>query len=314
MANSYALETHLASGTTTVCRCWAVDRKDGETYGFTDHDTDLEFDGLIFSADSGLTANALEQSTGLSVDNTEALGALSSAAVTEGDIQAGRFDGAAVRSWLVNWANVSERVLQFNGTFGEITRAEGGFRAELRGLTEALNQPQGRVYQPSCSAILGGAGCGFNTNALGYSTEVNVESIEDGKEFSFANLTGFDDRWFESGRVVVLSGAAQGLVGVVKNDRLSAKGRRIELWESLRAQIVTGDQIRIEAGCDRRMDTCRFKFDNFLNFQGFPHIPGEDWLTSYPQSSDLNEGGSLTGGDYGSLHDIIFDNGSGGDT
>ncbi|MFT6426340.1 MAG: hypothetical protein ACJAYH_002126 [Celeribacter sp.] len=57
-----------------------------------------------------------------------------------------------------------------------------------------------------------------------------------------------------------------------------------------------------------------FKFDNFLNFQGFPHIPGEDWLTSYPQSSDLNEGGSLTGGDYGSLHDIIFDNGSGGDT
>ena len=295
MANSYALETHLATGTTTVCRCWSVVRKDGETYGFTDHDTDLVFDGLTFCADTGLTANALEQSTGLSVDNTEALGVLSSAAVSEIDIQAGRFDGAAVTSWLVNWANLSERVLQFNGTFGEITRAVGGFRAELRGLTEALNQPQGRVYQSSCSAVLGGAGCGFDTTALGYSTEVRVEGIEDAKEFSFANLTGFDDRWFENGKVVVLTGAAAGLVGVVKNDRLSADGRSIELWESLRAQIVTGDQIRIEAGCDRRMGTCRLKFDNFLNFQGFPHIPGESWLTSYPVSSDLNEGGSLNG-------------------
>lgn len=299
MADVYALETHLSSGTTTVCRCWAVIRNDGEVYGFTDHDTDLEFDGVIFAADTGLTASALEQSTGLSVDNSDALGALSSAAVTESDIQAGRFDGAVVKSWLVNWADVTERVLQFNGTFGEITRAVGGFRAELRGLTEALNQPQGRVYQSSCSAVLGGTGCGFNLGGLGYSTEVNVETIEDAKVFSFVDLNGFDDRWFENGKVVVLSGAAQGLVGVVKNDRLSQSGRVIELWESLRADIAPGDLIRFEAGCDRRADTCRLKFNNFLNFQGFPYIPGEDWLTSYPVSSDLNEGGSLSGSGQG---------------
>lgn len=300
MSNSEALEAHLASGTTTVCRCWAVTRKDGETYGFTDHDTDLEFDGTAFAADTGLTANALEQSTGLSVDNTEALGALSSVALTETDIQAGRFDGAAVSSWLVNWTNVAERVLQFCGTFGEITRAAGGFRAELRGLTEHLNQPQGRVYQSSCSAVLGDAGCGFDTSALGYNVEVLVEVLEDAKLFSFAGMTEFDDRWFENGRVVVLNGAAKGLVGAIKNDRLSEDGRSIELWQALRADIKSGDQIRIEAGCDRRAETCRLKFDNFLNFQGFPHVPGEDWLTSYPASSDLNEGGSLYGnGDGG---------------
>jgi len=295
MADNFALGAHLASKTTTVCRCWAVVRKDGKTYGFTDHDTNLAFEQITFGADTGMTANALEQSTGLSVDNTEALGALSSAAVTESDIQAGRFDGASVRSWLVNWANVDERVLQFNGTFGEITRAVGGFRAELRGLTEALNQPQGRVYQSGCSAVLGDAACGFDANQLGYSTEITVETVEDTKVFSFANLAEFDDRWFERGKLVVLSGAAQGLVGVIKNDRLSDDGRRIELWESLRAELALGDQIRIEAGCDRRAKTCRLKFDNFENFQGFPHIPGEDWLTSYPVSSDLNEGGSLYG-------------------
>ena len=291
----YALKNHLESGTTTVCRCWAVIRKDGQTYGFTDHDTDLEFEGLVFGADSGLTANALEQSTGLSVDNTEALGALSSAAVTEADIQAGRFDGAAVKSWLVNWANVVERVVQFNGSFGEITRSAGGFRAELRGLTEALNQPQGRVYQSGCSAVLGSSACGFDVNTLGYHAEITVKSITDGKLFSFEAVEGFDDRWFENGRLIVKSGSAFGLFGMIKNDRLTADGRTIELWESLRGQVAVGDQIRLEAGCNRRASTCRLKFDNFLNFQGFPHIPGEDWLTSYPVSSGPNTGGSLFG-------------------
>ncbi|WP_460273371.1 DUF2163 domain-containing protein [Celeribacter sp. ULVN23_4] len=295
MAFSEELQTHLASGVTTLCRAWALVRKDGATFGFTDHDNDLSFEGVTFKADTGLTANALEQSTGLAVDNTEALGALSAAAVTEEDIRAGRFDGAHVRSWLVNWADVSQRALLFQGSFGEITRVAGGFRAELRGLTEALNQPQGRIYQSGCSAVLGGSGCQFNTLQAGYFTEVAVESVEKGKIFTFADLTGFDDRWFERGRLTVVSGAAEGLIGIVKSDRLSGDGRRIELWEELRAEIAVGDMLRIEAGCDKRAETCRLKFDNFLNFRGFPHIPGDDWLASYPVSSGKNDGGSLMG-------------------
>ena len=68
------LLTHLATGTTTTCRAWAVTRGDGVTLGFTDHDRDLSFDGITFRADTGLSAQAIEQSTGLSVDNTEAIG------------------------------------------------------------------------------------------------------------------------------------------------------------------------------------------------------------------------------------------------
>ena len=78
-----------------------------------------------FLASTGLTARALQQTTGLSVDNTEALGALSDASVSEADLLAGRFDGAEVRAWLVNWASVEDRVLQFRGTFGEVSRAGG---------------------------------------------------------------------------------------------------------------------------------------------------------------------------------------------
>ena len=100
-----ALQAHLQSGLTTTCRCWAITRSDAQVYGFTDHDMELRFDGLVFKASTGLTAAAIEQATGLSIDNTEAMGALSDASVREEDIEAGRFDGAEVRAWLVNWAD-----------------------------------------------------------------------------------------------------------------------------------------------------------------------------------------------------------------
>lgn len=292
MALSESLAAHLASGATTVCRCWALVRADGQVFGFTDHDTDLAFEGIVFRADTGLTARALQQTTGLSVDNTEALGALSDASLTEEDILAGRYDGAEVRAWLVNWARVEDRMLQFRGTVGEVTRAGGAFQAELRGLTEALNQPQGRVYQKPCAAILGDGACRFDLTQPGYATERAVEVVEEGRVFRFSAFAGFDDRWFERGRFAVLSGRAAGLVGVVKNDRAGAADRRIELWEAIALPVGPGDMVRIEAGCDKRAETCRLKFRNFLNFRGFPDIPGEDWLMSYPVRSGTNTGGS----------------------
>jgi uncharacterized phage protein (TIGR02218 family) len=290
-----SLEAHLAAGVTTVCRCWLVERRDGMRLGFTDHDRDLAFEGVLFRAGTGLSARALSQTTGLAIDNAEAMGALSDAAVTEADIAAGRFDGAAVTAWLVNWADVAERALEFRGAIGEVVRAGGAFRAELRGLAELLGQPRGRVFQRPCSALLGDAACGVDLAAAGYRAERAVEGVEDGRLFRWAAFAGFDDRWFEAGRFTVLTGAAAGLVAAVKGDRLSAAGRVVELWEGLRAPVRPGDVVRLEAGCDKRPDTCRLKFGNFVNFRGFPHIPGEDWLTAYPVAAGRNDGGSLAG-------------------
>lgn len=286
------LYDHLALGVTTVARAWMVRRRDGEIYGFTDHDADLSFDGLLFRASSGMTARVLQQTTGLSVDNSEALGALSDASVTEEDLLAGRFDGAEVRSWLVNWADVGIRVELFRGSFGEITRAAGQFRAELRGQTDKLNQPQGRVYHRACSAILGDAACGVNVGRTEFMVDAALERVAD-VSLRFVGLTGFAPGWFQRGRLVVQSGSAAGLIGVIKADRQEGSRRLIELWAGLGVDLAAGDVVRLEAGCDKMAETCRVKFDNFLNFRGFPHIPGDDWLATYPNSAESKDGGSL---------------------
>ena len=287
-----SISDHLKTGLTTLCRCWAVTRRDGRVFGFTDHDRDLSFDGLEFKADTGLTASALQQVTGLAVDNSEAVGALSDASVTEADIAAGRFDDAKISYWLVNWQNLEEREVQFAGSLGEIKRADGAFFAELRGVSEALNKPLGRVYQKPCSAVLGDKACGVNLVDPEVSATVSVESVEDGRIFRFGSLVDYDERWFERGKLTLTSGEASGLGGMIKNDRSEDGVRIIELWEEIRIAISIGDQVVLNAGCDKRSTTCAAKFSNLLNFRGFPHIPGEDWLMAYPSEGGANDGGS----------------------
>lgn len=286
------LQAHLEGGLTTLCRAWAIERADGTVHGFTDHDRELAFDGVVFRADTGLSAMALQQGTGLSVDNTEAVGALSDAAISEADILAGRFDGAEVRAWLVNWQEVGQRHLLFRGTIGEMRRIDGAFEAELRGLSEALNRPFGRVYQSPCTAVLGDGGCKFDLTTPGYVWEGPVLAVDETATVTVNTDGAFEPDWFRRGRMDVLSGAAKGLYGAIKRDAPVTTGQQIELWEPLRAQIAPGDVIRLTAGCDKRAETCRFKFNNLLNYQGFPDVPEDDWLMVNPAKSGSTEGGS----------------------
>jgi len=276
MVPSEEFQAHLDGGTTTLAYCWALTRRDGTVLGFTDHDRDIAFEGVTFRADTGLSARALQQTTGLAIDNSEAVGALSAAAVTEADIRAGRYDGAEVVAWVVNWAEPAQRLRLFRGTLGEITRAAGAFTAELVGLSEALNRPQGRVYQAPCAAVLGDADCGVDLSDPAYSGTGIVLADEAQKRLRISGLDGFAPGWFQRGRLVVESGEAAGLSGVIKADSVSEGLRNVELWQSLRAEIAPGDEVRLEAGCDKRPETCREKFSNMLNFRGFPSIPGDD--------------------------------------
>lgn len=269
---------------TTTARAWMVRRADGMVLGFTDHDAVLAFDGIRFRPDHGMSARALVQATGLSVDNSEAEGALSDDAITERDVLAGRWDGAEVKMWEVDWTDVSARRLVFAGSLGEIARSQGAFRAELRGLSEPLNTARGRVFHPRCSARLGDGRCKMALASEIFTAQAVIAEVEDGRILRFAGFPAYEAGWFERGSLLVLGGEAEGLRGTVKNDTaLPNGGREIELWQGLGIAPVSGDRVQLVAGCDKRAATCRDKFNNFLNFRGFPHLPSEDWIMA-PQA------------------------------
>jgi len=282
----------LKTGASTTCYAWLIVRKDGRTFGFTDHDSDLEFEEMIFKANSGFVAGAIQFTSGMSVDNTEVSGALTDEGLTELDLSAGRFDGAMVTTWLVNWADVAQRVIRFRGSFGEIQRSAGAFKVELRGLSEALNQQKGRVYQPNCAAVLGDHECRFDLSKAEFSLEARILSIGDGATYQIESHPNLPQQWFERGRATILTGRAEGVIGMVKFDREIVGSRQITLWVNFDLAPQIGDRIKLEAGCDKLANTCRSKFSNFLNFRGFPDIPGTDWVASYPVANQRNDGGS----------------------
>ena len=74
----------------------------------------------------------------------------------------------------------------------------------------------------------------------------------------------------------------------------------IELWQPFAHAILPGDAFTVTAGCDKQFATCQAKFDNAVNFRGFPHIPGNDFVTAIARPGDpANDGGKLAGGGGG---------------
>jgi len=293
MPNRDILQARLASGAANLARCWKIARRDGVVFGFTDHDNDLTFEGVRFMAGSGLEAHAVERSTGLSTDNSQVVGALQSSVINEADILAGRYDEAQVTQWLVDWSDPDIRILQFSGSLGEIRQGNGAFEAELRGVGEALNRPLGRAYLRSCDLDLGDAKCGVGLEGEGFQAVGIVAEIVSPSEYLWSTSEDFAEDWFSSGVLRWESGANTGTELRVLRDTIEGGSRRLRVWQSPAAELRPGDRFRLFVGCDKSHRSCHAKFGNLLNFRGFPHMPGDDWVTAYPRSGQKLDGSAV---------------------
>ncbi|WP_423068488.1 DUF2163 domain-containing protein [Devosia sp. CN2-171] len=286
---------HIASGTTTLATCWRIERADGLVLGFTDHDVALSFGGTDYLPAHGLDGGERTGKLGASIDTSEVVGVLHSDAIDEDDILLGRFDGAEVTTWRVNWRDTGQRMLVSRTTIGEIVREDGVFRAELRSGQHTINEPKGRVYQALCDAELGDARCGVDLEAPAFRGEATVVGVRDRFRVAVSGIGGFETGWFGFGMAAWGAGKREGLRDrVVMHERLGGVdvlgfGSAVGDW------VIEGDALVLTAGCDRRFATCRERFGNAVNFRGFPHIPGNDFVLRYPKSGSELNGQKLVG-------------------
>lgn len=290
-----ALQVKLDSGVTTLAHCWKLTRRDGIVQGFTDHDDDIEADGVTYRAGTGFTSSEAASRFDLSVHGAEVAGALSDDALNESDLAAGRYDAAGVETWLVDWSDVSLRVLMARSTLGEVKREGQAFSAELRGLADQLSQQSGRLFTARCSADLGDARCKFDLVATGLQGEGRVGSIESTSTIMVVGLDTFAEGTFSGGKLMWSSGVNSGLSVEIKEHRMVSGHARLSLWQAMPEVIASGDGFTITAGCDKRFATCRDRFANAVNFRGFPHIPGNDFVIASPDTGAGNDGGSMVG-------------------
>lgn len=276
---SAPLKDHLAGETTTLATCWRLTRRDGVVMGFTDHDADIVYDGVTYQAATGYTGSAVRTSSGLAVDNLDVAGLLDAAAITQADIEAGKYDYAEVNVFAINWADTSMGILKLvRGRLGEVQRKGQLFVAELRSLAQALQQTLGELYAVTCRATLGDARCGVNTAAL--TVAGTVTAVTDRARFTDSARAAPADT-FTWGLLTFASGANEGYAMEVKSH---AAGGAFTLVQPLPYAISVGDAYEVYPGCDRRLETCKAKFSNVVNFRGEPYIPGVDKLLEYPDA------------------------------
>jgi uncharacterized phage protein (TIGR02218 family) len=265
---SVAMQNHLDGETTSLCTCWHVTRTDGVEMGFTDHDRDLTVDALLYKAATGFTATAVQSKSDFSVDNLDLDGMLSSDDILESEILGGVYDYAEVEIFMVNFEDLTAgRIFLKRGRMGEVRVKRSKFIAELRGLSQHLQQHIGRVYTPSCDAVLGDTRCGVSMGAFTFTA--TVTSITDRQTFKASTLTQAAG-YFTGGEITFTSGLNNALRMEVKE----FSSTQLVLALPMPNSVAVGDTFSIKTGCDKTSATCKEKFSNLENFRGFPSIPG----------------------------------------
>lgn len=256
---------------TTLAFCWRIERHDGVVLGFTSHDRDLTFDGLVYRATPGMVPSAIERRESLDPGNMDLSGALTSSLITETDLLSGRWDGARLRVTAVNWADPGDSPLfLLRGELGSVESDGRSFTAELRGPATLLDAAVNEDTSPECRAELGDQRCRVDMSAR--RTLARVVSF-DGMVLTVDRPAG--DCGFGSLRW--LDGANAGLMSAI----IAASGAIVTLREPPPFVPGAGVMVALTEGCDKRFATCVERFANAENFRGEPHLPGNDLLVRY---------------------------------
>ena len=265
----------LTGDLTFLAICWRIIRSDGVALGFTTHDRPLMVGGMRYDSAPGMMPSAIVAGDDLEVESMDIGGALTGDAITAADLGIGRYDGAAVAVFFVDWRDPDGgRQRLVGGSIGTVEAgvgADSGFVATLRGPTAALAVTAVETYAPECRAELGDARCGVAMRgrrvrtvvAGGQGLAVVPALLADPLgDYVDGRLRVFDGAEAGVGRRIV---AAEAGALLVEDALALAPGMRIELWQ----------------GCDKRLATCAGRFGNALNFRGEPHVPGADILTRF---------------------------------
>ena len=155
------LQNHLAGSVTTLCWFWRITRADGMILGFTDHDRNLEIDGINYEGSSGLTPSEVDKRLGFSIDNGAVQGALQSDKISADDINSGLYENAKIDCFRVNWNDTAQSVHMSTGRLGSFRQKGKAFEAEWTGESVLLDRSVGRVFSRLCDAEFGDNRCGL---------------------------------------------------------------------------------------------------------------------------------------------------------
>jgi len=158
------------------------------------------------------------------------------------------------------------KIKLFEGRIIEPEFDRNTIQASVASDLDELNVQMPRnLYQPSCSNTLFDHACGLNRENYALETTIAAGSTASRILCDINQPQG----WFTQGVIEFLEGGNKGLKRTIRLHELDVLLLTLPLLE----YPEVGQRIKVYPGCDKRLETCQNRFNNFARFRGAPFIP-----------------------------------------
>lgn len=256
--------------------CWKIIRKDGKILRFTNHDEKLVLYDEVYYPRGTMNQAASTKSEGFSEASRGMLGVITDDRITHADLVAGLYRDARVIEYLVDWKFPHAGAIETTQYWiAETEFTDSQWQGTVEGVERFLQPSVGDVYGRTCRHQLGDAKCTVNASAF---TSGIVEVSEVVNARMVFRLTAAPGDVYVYGTAAWSSGDNTGL----SQEIIGITDDEVRLSEPSPYNIQAGDQLVLTQGCDRTTDACHNRFNNILNFGGFPYIPNRDSVGAVP--------------------------------
>ncbi len=249
-----------------------------DVYLYTNYDFDLIVGGELYRSDGPIISrDGITLSLGVEVDNLSITIDVTDEETFESlrIVQAfhnGQMDGARFKLERI-FMDASTPTDTSAGTIklfeGRIIEPEfdrNTIQASVASDLDELNVQMPRnLYQPSCSNTLFDHACGLNRENYALETVIAAGSTASRILCDIHQPQG----WFTQGVIEFLEGGNKGLKRTIRLHELDVLLLTLPLLEN----PEVGQRIKVYPGCDKRLETCQNRFNNFARFRGAPFIP-----------------------------------------
>jgi uncharacterized phage protein (TIGR02218 family) len=255
---------------------YTFDLKNGVTMRYCNATDAVTFNGSTWlAAPAGLTRSKIRWATGVEVDSLDIDFQADASILVAGmpmlaAAVSGLFDNCRVtlqRLFMKDWLTPVDTLLLFQGNTAPAEILRMAIHLTVKSDLERLNvMIPPNVYQATCLHSLYSPGCTVKAatyRATGTATSVNANG-------GIVAAWTQPDGYYQMGAIKFTSGANTGLTRTVK----SHTGGAVYPTKAFPYPIANGDAFVITPGCDKLQNgDCKNKFNNVINFKGFPFIP-----------------------------------------
>ena len=280
------MKAHVADYQTRVI-CLRIVPVSGAIVRLTHYPVDLTMsNATVYQSFQGYDFTGYEAVSSMAPGAIDLQGILGSGGISREAIASGVYDNARCYLFATSWtAPIEDEEPLTASIFGKAALIDDRFVIEEMALIDALNQSVGSTYTAGCQKTFGNTTGPLITRcnkALGPLTVTGTLTSVTSRLICRDSTRAEAADYFAYGLLSFTSGANAGLKAI-QVKRHEADGT-LELFEAMPYPMVIGDAYSLIPGCRKRLEDCRDKWNNVINFGGFSRIPTNNQAGQWGQN------------------------------